>query len=171
MDVVLIGSKDAKHFLVLCSGTHGVEGFAGSGIQTGLLREGIASKIKANVGIIMIHAINPYGFAYLRRFNEDNIDLNRNFVDHSRDHPPNDGYGQVADAIFPKTLSFLGNGRSLMTLLGYGLSNGIDGLKKAIETWVQSNPNLEFVQSENSNIEIKWCDCMCESCIINVLIP
>ena len=32
----------------------------------------------------------------------------------------------------------------------------IDALKKAIETWEASNPNLEFIQSENSNIEIKW---------------
>ena len=32
----------------------------------------------------------------------------------------------------------------------------IDALKKAIETWEQSNKNLEFIQSENSNIEIKW---------------
>ena len=32
----------------------------------------------------------------------------------------------------------------------------IDALKKAIDTWEQANPNLEFIQSENSNIEIKW---------------
>jgi len=32
----------------------------------------------------------------------------------------------------------------------------VDALKKAIETWESSNPNLEFIQSENSNIEIRW---------------
>ncbi len=32
----------------------------------------------------------------------------------------------------------------------------IDALKKAIETWEANNPNLKFIQSENSNIEIKW---------------
>jgi len=32
----------------------------------------------------------------------------------------------------------------------------VDALKKAIETWEKLNPNLEFIQSENSNIEIKW---------------
>jgi len=32
----------------------------------------------------------------------------------------------------------------------------VDALKKAIETWEASNPNLEFIQSENSNIEIRW---------------
>ena len=28
-----------------------------------------------------IHALNPFGFAWLRRVNEDNVDLNRNFQD------------------------------------------------------------------------------------------
>ncbi len=32
----------------------------------------------------------------------------------------------------------------------------VDALKKAIETWEVNNPNLEFIQSENSNIEIRW---------------
>ncbi len=101
-DVALIGPKDAAVILVLVSGTHGVEGFAGSGIQTGLLQQGIASVLNPNVSIVMIHAINPYGFAHLRRFNEDNVDLNRNFVDHTRPYPPNQGYEELADAINPK---------------------------------------------------------------------
>ncbi len=32
----------------------------------------------------------------------------------------------------------------------------VNALKKAIETWESINPNLEFIQSENSNIEIRW---------------
>jgi hypothetical protein len=32
----------------------------------------------------------------------------------------------------------------------------IDALEKAINTWEKYNPNLEFIESENSNIEIKW---------------
>ena len=32
----------------------------------------------------------------------------------------------------------------------------VDALKKAISSWEKSNPHLEFIQSERSNIEIKW---------------
>lgn len=32
----------------------------------------------------------------------------------------------------------------------------VSALKKAIETWEQKNPKLQFVQSKNSNIEIRW---------------
>ena len=46
MDVVLLGDKDAQRTLVVISGTHGVEGFAGSAIQTGILREVIASPLQ-----------------------------------------------------------------------------------------------------------------------------
>ena len=42
IDVSLVGPGNAKSVLLLISGTHGVEGFAGSAIQTGLLREWVA---------------------------------------------------------------------------------------------------------------------------------
>ena len=32
----------------------------------------------------------------------------------------------------------------------------IQALKKSLETWENNNPQLKFVQSENSNIEIRW---------------
>jgi Protein of unknown function (DUF2817) len=32
------------------------------------------------VRVILLHALNPYGFAYHRRWNEDGVDLNRNFL-------------------------------------------------------------------------------------------
>ena len=70
-DVAILGASDAKTVLVLGSGTHGVEGFAGSGIQTGLLRDGLATRLGPNLRVVMIHAVNPYGFAHLRRVNED----------------------------------------------------------------------------------------------------
>ena len=105
-DVALIGPTGASNILVMGSGTHGVEGFAGSGIQTGLVREGIASRLPPGVSLVFIHAINPYGFAHLRRFNEDNVDLNRNFRDQSTAPKTNHGYEELADILAPRTLSF-----------------------------------------------------------------
>ncbi len=32
----------------------------------------------------------------------------------------------------------------------------VDALKTALDTWEKNNPNLEFIQSKNSNIEINW---------------
>jgi hypothetical protein len=148
-DVSFFGRMDAKNILILGSGTHGVEGFAGSGIQTGLLREGFVTELKPDVGLVMIHAINPYGFAQLRRFNEDNVDLNRNFVDHSQDYPKNDGYKKIADAVLPKTLSFWENTKSRLKLLWFRLTKGKNCLKHAISSGQYSYPQGLFYRGSS----------------------
>lgn len=85
-DLVWHGARDARHILLLTSGLHGIEGFAGSALQTDDLRH--APPPAPASAVIYVHALNPYGFAYNRRVNEDNIDLNRNFLDWSQALPP-----------------------------------------------------------------------------------
>ncbi|WP_051251635.1 M14 family metallopeptidase [Psychrilyobacter atlanticus] len=143
-DIALFGSKDAKNVLVLISGTHGVEGFAGSGIQTGLLQEGITSKLTHDTSILMIHALNPYGFAHIRRFDEDNVDPNRNFIDHSESLPKNTGYEYLSDSIAPNSISFFSNIKSFFKLLWYGVKNGQTKLKFAISGGQYSDPKGLF---------------------------
>jgi hypothetical protein len=81
LDVARKGPLDARRVLVVSSGMHGVEGFFGSGVQLHLL-EGLFSRVilPAHLSVVLIHAINPYGFAWSRRANEDNVDQNRNFL-------------------------------------------------------------------------------------------
>jgi hypothetical protein len=96
IDSAAIGPRNARKALLLIAGTHGVEGYFGSGAFTGLLSEGLTPP--AGSRVVLVHALNPYGFAWNRRVNEDNVDLNRNFVDHT--HPPdNPRYAALADAI------------------------------------------------------------------------
>ena len=100
VDTAYLGPPDPVKLLVTVSGTHGIEGFCGSACQTRiLLREGIARAAAGPAtGVLLVHSLNPYGFAYLRRVNEANIDLNRNFVDH--DAPPhNNAYDAVHHAL------------------------------------------------------------------------
>src|SRR5689334_3816107 len=76
LDTTVIGGREARRALLLVSATHGVEGYFGSGIQAGLLREGIAAQVASGTKLVMLHALNPYGFAWDRRVNEDNADIN-----------------------------------------------------------------------------------------------
>jgi hypothetical protein len=104
LDVATIGPRDARSALLLISGTHGVEGYFGSAVQTGLLREGLAKRALRRSKVVLLHALNPFGFSWNRRVNEDNADVNRNFVDHR--HPPlNEAYDSLADAIAPNDFS------------------------------------------------------------------
>ena len=83
----------------MIAGTHGVEGHCGSGAQVAWLQQGGPARLPPRTGALLIHAINPHGFAWGRRVNEDNIDLNRNFVDHSQPHPANADYEALREHI------------------------------------------------------------------------
>lgn len=103
-DVALIGSPDAERLLIMTSATHGVEGFCGSGCQLALLNDAamLERARRAGVALLLVHAVNPYGFSWLARTNEDNVDLNRN--DQSFDGrplPQNPGYAEIHDLLLP----------------------------------------------------------------------
>ncbi|MBW4562078.1 MAG: M14 family metallopeptidase [Mojavia pulchra JT2-VF2] len=81
IDVAILGNPHLQKVVVVSSGLHGVEGFFGSAVQCALLEQGLASwSATQGTALVLLHALNPYGFAWCRRWNEDNIDLNRNFL-------------------------------------------------------------------------------------------
>ena len=86
-------AEKPRNLLVLISGTHGVEGFAGSAIQVDCLPLLVeAATQEASLGVVVIHAFNPWGFAWLRRSDHEGIDLNRNFTDFTKPLPDNEEY-------------------------------------------------------------------------------
>jgi uncharacterized protein DUF2817 len=106
-----VGPEDADNVLVIISATHGVEGFCGSAAQIQWLRQN--PRLPDSTALLLIHALNPYGFAHCRRVNEDNVDLNRNFIDFS--HPPvNPGYRELATALTPTSRNELATSRKVL---------------------------------------------------------
>ena len=101
IDVAILGNPLAHKTVVISSGLHGVEGFFGAAIQLALLTEYLtATNLPTDVAVVMIHLLNPFGCAWYRRWNEDNIDLNRNFL-------VGDEVYQGAPADYPLLDSFL----------------------------------------------------------------
>jgi hypothetical protein len=100
-DIAWFGEKTAKKVFVALSGVHGVEGFFGSAVQVEWMRRGENRRLPAGTAVLLIHAINPYGFAWQRRTNEDNVDLNRNWIDFSRSLPTNSKYDEVVSDLCP----------------------------------------------------------------------
>lgn len=105
IDVAAIGPPAARGVLLLTSGTHGAEGFCGSGCQVGLLHDDafMAAAVASGLRLVLLHALNPYGFSHLRRTNEDNVDLNRNFRDFSQPPAANTAYALVHPMLVPAT--------------------------------------------------------------------
>ena len=97
IDIAVKGSVQPRRAVVVSSGTHGVEGFFGSGVQRAFLeRPEVVDGLEEDAAMLLVHAVNPYGFAWVRRVNEDNVDLNRNFLldgDHYEGCP--DGYHRM----------------------------------------------------------------------------
>jgi hypothetical protein len=104
-DVALIGATDAKKLLLVTSGTHGPEGFCGSGAQLATLNDAdlLGRLEQAGVALLLVHAVNPHGFSHLHRTNEDNIDLNRNHIDFGAPLPMNAEYAEVEPLVLPAT--------------------------------------------------------------------
>jgi hypothetical protein len=82
-----------------------VEGFFGSAAQIEWLRRAKAAPLAPDVAVLHVHAINPYGFAWLRRTNEHNIDINRNWIDFAQALPDNSLYDELADDLCPRDWS------------------------------------------------------------------
>ena len=131
-DVAWFGPRDAEKVLVTVCGTHGVEGFCGSGAQVDWLRRGEAAALPAGVAALAVHAINPYGFAWLRRVTEENVDLNRNWIDFAAAPPANPGYDELASAAVPDEWSEAAQVQSAATLRAYAQRHGALALQQAL---------------------------------------
>lgn len=135
MDVAKIEPNQVDSVLLLISGTHGVEGFTGSGCQTGFLADELYEALPQNTAVILVHSVNPYGFAWLRRVNEDNIDLNRNFQDFSNPQllPDAAAYGELHPSLVPEDWD--GKSRQIadFTLQQYILREGMPAFQTALQ--------------------------------------
>jgi hypothetical protein len=92
---------DAESLLLVCSGTHGNEGFCGSFCQTAFIEEGIIDAWRGAVAVLLVHAVNAYGFSHIRRVTENNVDLNRNFRDFAKPPPENPRYAEIHELLVP----------------------------------------------------------------------
>jgi len=92
IDAAYVGPVDPRKLLVVTSGVHGVEGYAGSAIQLDALN---ATWPAADVALLLVHFVNPFGVAWSGSNNEDNVDLNRNFVGFQHPLAKNTLYDEV----------------------------------------------------------------------------
>lgn len=94
--------KEMSQLFVLTSGVHGVEAYAGSAVQRMFLDKILPTVDRKNMGVLILHGINPWGFKNNRRVTENNVDLNRNFhINDSIFRADNPGYKKVEKILNP----------------------------------------------------------------------
>ncbi len=94
--------KKKEKLLIINSGLHGIEGFTGSAVQLMFIDKLLKQSLPANMGVLLIHGLNPYGFKHRRKVTENNIDLNRNCLyDGQKFAIKNTGYSELTDLLMP----------------------------------------------------------------------
>lgn len=141
IDWVRWGSDRPRRLLVVLSGVHGVEGFIGSAVQSDLLHRRAEMATPDDVGVLVVHSVNPWGMAWWRRQNESNVDLNRNW---SRDHlhpPDNAAYDQLHPIACPDTATLPSVDDLVATAMELVERRGMDWVQDGITRGQYSRPD------------------------------
>jgi len=120
------------NLIVLTTGVHGIEGYIGSVMLDVFFGEIYPGLDTESTGILIVANVNPYGMKYLRRYNENNVDLNRNFILdwESFDLGTNKDYPLISDFLGPT--GAIGN--ALWHEAGFYLRLGKEALTTGADT-------------------------------------
>ena len=100
-NIYLPATETTTNLIVLTTGVHGMEGYIGSVMLDVFFDELYPTLDTSNTGILVVANVNPYGMKYMRRYNENNVDLNRNFIEDW------DNFDRTSNKEYPKVVSFL----------------------------------------------------------------
>ena len=133
------------NLIVLTTGVHGMEGYIGSVMLDVFFREIWPEQDHSDTGVLVVANVNPYGMKYLRRYNENNVDLNRNFILDwdSFDLSSNKEYPKVRSFLEPK--GEIGNALwheagFYMSLAKTAITDGADTISDALLTGQYESP-------------------------------
>ena len=103
IDTFYVPSTEKQtNLILLTTGVHGMEGYIGS-VMLDVFFEEIYSQLDTQTtGVLVVANVNPYGMKYYRRYNENNVDLNRNFI------LDWDSFDRATNQDYPKVVNFLG---------------------------------------------------------------
>ncbi len=95
--------------------------------------------LPVNTAVLMVHALTPWGYAWLRRCDADGVDLNRNVVDFSRPLPENTGYVELMPALF-----LFDEQHRKQAFADFERLHGREALERAISAGQYSDPTGPF---------------------------
>ena len=128
----LPSTAEKRNLVVLTTGVHGIEGYIGSVMLDVFFREVYPTLDRETTGILVVANVNPYGMKYMRRYNENNVDLNRNFILDWSD------FDLSSNQEYPKVDKFLGPtgkiGNALWHEVGFYLSLGKTAITDGADT-------------------------------------
>ncbi len=171
-------NRDNKIHLILQSGLHGIEGYVGFALINHFIKKILPSQLESDKNgknnlqtnfieefeLSFIINANPYGVENKRRVNENNVDLNRNFLIYEQDFEKiTDQYDLIDSVVNPNKrvknfyLSYL---CTLFNILGIVLKIGSSRFKSILLQGQKTNPKgvyymgSQYQQSTKNLIKI-----------------
>ncbi len=143
-DVAWAGPRDARGVFLMLSATHGAEGFCGSACQVDWLADGGPARLPPGIAVALVHAINPHGFAWIRRVTEEGCDLNRNYVDFDAPLPENPGHDELVDCFVPASLDADTLARAEARIAAFRAAHGETAFQVARKAGQYRHPHSVF---------------------------
>ena len=133
IDSFYLPSRDTQtNLVVLTTGVHGIEGYIGAAMLDVFFGEIYPTLDHSDTGVLVVANVNPYGMKHLRRYNENNVDLNRNFI------LDWDTFDRASNQEYPKVDTFLGPtgkiGNALWHEAGFYLSLAKTAITEGADT-------------------------------------
>ena len=100
-NIYLPSTSERTNLILITTGVHGMEGYIGSVMLDVFFDEIYPTLDTSDTGILVVANINPYGMKNMRRYNENNVDLNRNFIEDW------DSFDRTSNKDYPKVIDFL----------------------------------------------------------------
>jgi hypothetical protein len=119
-----------ENLVIVSTAQHGIEGYVGSAMLNIFMDE-FAPRINSeNTGLLLVHAINPWGMKNNRKVNENSVDLNRNFIFNDVfDKSINPDFAKLGNLLAPSSPArsfavenLLFTGRTIKALAATGIS-------------------------------------------------
>ena len=127
IDSFYLSAPEKRNLIVLTTGVHGMEGYIGAAMLDVFFGEIYPTLDHETTAVLVVANVNPYGMKYLRRYNENNVDLNRNFIldwesfdlSSNKEYPKVDKFlgptGRIGNALWHEAGFYLSLGKTAIT--------------------------------------------------------
>jgi hypothetical protein len=109
IDWIWAEPQERQNLVIISTAEHGIEGYVGAAVMKIFIEEFAPQLKPENTGLLLVHAINPWGMKHRYRVNPNNVDLNRNFVLYEL-------FDQAANPAYEALMSLLNPGRPVWNL-------------------------------------------------------
>ncbi len=161
IDTMYIKPTITENLVFISTGVHGIEAYIGNVMVEVFINEILKDLDFTNTGVVIVSNVNPYGVKNGRRFNEDNVDLNRNFIIdwNTFDKSINKDYPKVVSLLEPKNKinNYFSNELNFYSKLAINaVTKGVSTVTNALVSGQYEYPNGVYYGGNSDTISTTY---------------